>query len=116
MVAYSNFAPMHTQIRHELDEAYKRVMDSNWFILGKELKLFEQEYADYCGSKYCIGVGNGLDALHLIIKGYGIGEGDEVILPANTYIATALAVSYSGAIPVFVDCDRDTYRCESDRK
>ena len=112
MVAYSNFAPMHTQIRHELDEAYKRVMDSNWFILGKELKLFEQEYADYCGSKYCIGVGNGLDALHLIIKGYGIGEGDEVILPANTYIATALAVSYSGAIPVFVDCDRDTYNID----
>ena len=112
MIAYSNFAPMHTQIKHELDEAYKRVMDSNWFILGKELKLFEQEYADYCGSKYCIGVGNGLDALHLIIRGYGIGEGDEVILPANTYIATALAVSYSGAIPVFVDCDRDTYNID----
>ena len=65
MIAYSNFAPMHTQIRHELDEAYKRVMDSNWFILGKELKLFEQEYADYCGSKYCIGVGNGLDDTEL---------------------------------------------------
>jgi len=109
MIAYSDLQPIHNQIRDELDEAYRRVMDSGWFIAGNELRQFEREFADYCGTKYCIGVGNGLDALHLILCAYGIGPGDEVIVPANTFIATALAVSYAGATPVFVDCDRDTY-------
>jgi dTDP-4-amino-4,6-dideoxygalactose transaminase len=77
--------------------------------MGEELNQFEIEYADYCGTQYCIGVGNGLDALHLILRGYGIGPGDEVILPANTFIATALAVSYAGAKPILVDADKDTY-------
>lgn len=109
MIAYSDLRPIHNQIRAELDEAYYRVMDSGWFITGKELAQFEEEFAAYCGTEYCIGVGNGLDALHIILRAYGIGAGDEVIVPANTFIATALAVSYAGATPVFVDCDENTY-------
>lgn len=112
MIAYSDLYPIHSQIRKELDAAYKRVIEGGWFITGNELKQFEQEFAAYCGVKYCIGVGNGLDALHLILRGFGIGEGDEVIVPVNTFIATALAVSYTGAVPVFVDCDRETYNID----
>lgn len=109
MIAYSDLRPIHNQIRTELDEAYRRVMDGGWFIMGTELENFEKEFAAYCGTKYCIGVGNGLDALQLILRAYGIGAGDEVIVPANTFIATALAVSYTGAVPVFADCDKETY-------
>lgn len=112
MIAYSDLRLIHRQIRSELDEAYCRVMDRGWFIAGNELEKFEQEFASYCGTKYCIGVGNGLDALHIILRAYEIGEGDEVIVPANTFIATALAVSYAGALPVFVDCDRKTYNID----
>ena len=112
MIAYSNLHPIHDQIRSELDDAYRRVMDSGWFVTGNELAQFEKEFASYCGTKYCIGVGNGLDALHIILRAYGIGAGDEVLVPANTFIATALAVSYAGATPVFVDCDKDTYNMD----
>lgn len=99
----------YLELKDDLDEAYKRVMESGWYILGKECETFETEFADYCGTKYCIGVGNGLDALHLILRAYEIGEGDEVIVPANTYIATWLAVSYAGAKPVPVEPDEKTY-------
>ncbi len=114
MIPYSDLRPIHNMVRIELDKAYKRVMDSGWFISGSELEKFEYEYASYCGTKYCIGVGNGLDALRLILNAYGIGKGDEVILPVNTFIATALAVSYVGAVPVFVDCNRKTYNIDVD--
>src|SRR6516225_8532991 len=83
-------------------------MRSAWYILGKECEAFEQEYAAYCGVKHCIGVGNGLEALHLILRAYDIGEGHEVIVPSNTYIATWLAVSYAGAKPVPVEPDLRT--------
>lgn len=99
----------YIELKNEMDEAYKRVMESGWYILGKECEAFEKEFADYCGTKHCIGVGNGLDALHLILRAYGIGEGDEVIVPANTYIATWLAVSYAGAKPIPVEPDEKTY-------
>jgi len=99
----------YIELKNELDGAYKRVMESGWYILGKECEAFEKEFADYCGTKYCIGVGNGLDALHLILRAYGIVEGDEVIVPANTYIATWLAVSYAGAKPIPVEPDEKTY-------
>lgn len=112
MIAYSDLRPIHNQIRKELDDAYHRVMDSGWFITGNELEQFEREFAAYCGTKYCIGVGNGLDALHIILRAYGIGAGDEVLVPANTFIATALAVSYAGGTPVFVDCNEDTYNMD----
>ncbi|MGI8996086.1 MAG: DegT/DnrJ/EryC1/StrS family aminotransferase [Pyrinomonadaceae bacterium] len=101
-------APYH-ELRAELDAAYERVMCSGWYILGEEVARFEQEFADYCGARHCIGVGNGLEALHLILRAYGIGAGDEVIVPANTYIATWLAVSYVGATPVPVEPDARTY-------
>lgn len=100
---------MHQTIKGEMTKAVNRVMKSEWYILGQELAGFEKEYASYCGTKYCLGVGNGLDALHIILCAYCIGEGDEVIVPANTFIATALAVSYTGATPVFVDVDEKTY-------
>lgn len=108
MIAYSDLTYIHEQIREEVDQAVKRVLDSNWFILGEEVEHFEEEYAKFCGVKHCIGVGNGLDALHLILAAYGITAGDEVIVPANTFIATALAVSYCGATPVLVDADAKT--------
>ena len=95
-------APYH-ELQAELDSAYRRVMESGWYILGEEVEAFEQEFAAYVGVKYCIGVGNGLEALHLILRAYGIGPGDEVIVPSNTYIATWLAVSYAGATPVPVE-------------
>ncbi|WP_066729817.1 DegT/DnrJ/EryC1/StrS family aminotransferase [Desulfuromonas sp. DDH964] len=91
------------ELRKELEAAWQRVMESGWFILGPEVEAFEAEFAKYCGVKHCIGVGNGLDALHLILRGYDIGPGDEVIVPAHTFIATWLAVSQVGATPVPVD-------------
>lgn len=102
-VPFVSFEAMHNEISEEIDKKFKEVYQKNWFIQGSELKQFEDEFAEYCGAKYCIGCGNGLDALLLILKAYGIGKGDEVIVPSNTFIATALAVSYTGAKPVFVE-------------
>jgi len=105
----------YAALKDELDAAYARVMAKGWFILGEEVEAFEQEFAAYCGVKYCISVGNGLDALHLILRGYGIGPGDEVIVPANTYIATWLAVTYCGAVPVPIDSDLNTYNLDPEK-
>jgi dTDP-4-amino-4,6-dideoxygalactose transaminase len=102
----------YEELKAELDEAYFRFMKSGWYILGKETEAFEQEFANYCGSKYCIGVGNGLEALHLILRGYGIGKGDEVIVPSNTYIASWLGVSYAEATPVPVEPDPRTFNID----
>ena len=99
----------HLELRDELQQAFTEVLDSGWFIQGKQLEAFESEYAAYCGTKHCIGVGNGLDALHLILRAYNIGVGDEVIVPSNTYIATWLAASQTGAMPVPVEPDERTY-------
>ena len=109
MIPFVSFEHMHDEIKEELRRAYERVMASAWFIQGEECAKFEEEFATYCGAKYCVGCGNGLDALFLILKAYEIGEGDEVIVPSNTFIATALAVSYTGAKPVFVEPDPDSY-------
>ena len=105
----------YLELKEELDCAYQRVMDSGWFVHGGELMAFESEFADYCNVKYCIGVGNGLDALHLILRAMDIGEGDEVIVPSNTFIATWLAVSYAGATPVPVEPDEKTYNIDPNR-
>jgi len=102
----------YSELKEELDCAYQRVMNSGWYIHGTELKAFESEFADYCNVKYCIGVGNGLDALHLILRAMDIGEDDEVIVPSNTFIATWLAVSYAGATPVPVEPDEKTYNID----
>lgn len=108
-IPFLDLKAAYLELKDELDAAYNRVMDSGWYILGAEVESFEQEFADYCGAKHCIGVANGLDALHLILRGCGIGEGDEVIVPSNTYIATWLAVSYAGATPVPVEPNPNTF-------
>ena len=100
---------MHAQIREEMQNAFQRVYDSNWYIQGKELEQFEKEYAQLSQTKYSVGVSNGLDALVLSLRVLGIGPGDEVIVPSNTYIATALAVSHVGATPVFVEPRMESY-------
>ncbi len=102
------------ELEQQLSEACQRVIKRGWYILGEELEAFEAEFARYCGAKYCVGVGNGLDALSLILRAYEIGAGDEVIVPANTYIATWLAVSHTGAIPIAVEPDEKTYNINPD--
>lgn len=108
-VPFLDLKASYLELHHELDDAARRVMESGRYILGKEVQAFEEEFAAYCNVKYCIGVGNGLDALHLIFRAYGIGEGDEVIVPSNTFIATWLAVTYAGATPIPVEPDQQTY-------
>ncbi len=102
----------YRELKSELDSAYQRVMSSGWFIMGAEVEAFEREFAASCGVKHCVGLGNGLEALHLILRAYGIGDGHEVIVPANTYIATWLAISYSGATPIPVEPDAYTYNLD----
>lgn len=114
-VPYLDLEVLHRRIQKELDEAYCMVMERQWFIGGKANERFEEEFARYCGAAYCIGTGNGLDAIRLILLAYGIGPGDEVILPANTFIATALAISYVGAVPIFVDASLDTYTIDPEK-
>jgi len=114
-VPFYELKPATDLIAPELDAAWQRVRQSGWFILGQEVEAFEAEFATYCGAKYCVGVGNGLDALHLILRAMGIGPGDEVIVPANTYIATWLAVSYAGAKPVPVEPDETTHNIDPGR-
>ncbi|HQQ36319.1 MAG TPA: DegT/DnrJ/EryC1/StrS family aminotransferase [Rugosibacter sp.] len=111
-VPFLDLGRLHQSIRTQLDEAYRRVMDSGWFIMGPELEAFEAEFAQYCEVKHCIGVGNGLEALHLLLRAYGIGPGDEVIVPSNTFIATWLAVSQCGATPVPVEPDIKTHNID----
>lgn len=114
-VPFAIFQPMHDELRAELDAAYNRVMDNSYFIQGKECEAFDKEFAEYCDAKYCVGVANGLDALLLVLKALEIGAGDEVIVPSNTFIATALAVSYTGATPVFVEPEIETYNIDVNR-
>ncbi len=111
-VPFLDLCAPHEAIKEDLRLAFERVMASGRYILGNEVKGFEQEFADYCEAAHCIGVGNGLEALHLILRAYDIGEGDEVIVPSNTYIATWLAVSYAAATPVPVEPDEQTYNID----
>lgn len=103
---------MHSGIKSEMKNAFEKVYDSNWFVMGSSLSEFELEYADYSSVAGCVGVSNGLDALHLSLLALGIGAGDEVLVPSNTYIATVLAISYVGAVPVFVEPDIHTYNID----
>ena len=114
-VPFLDMKSPYRELKNELDAAYQRVMESGWYILGEEVTAFEREFARYCDVKHCVSVGNGLEALHLILRAYGIGEGDEVIVPSNTYIATWLAVSYAGATPVPVEPDPRTYNIDPER-
>jgi dTDP-4-amino-4,6-dideoxygalactose transaminase len=114
-VPFLDFVGPYDELKAELDEAYFRFMRSAWYVLGREVETFEQEFADYCGVRHCVGVANGLEALHLVLRGYGIGAGHEVIVPSNTYIATWLAVSYAGATPVPVEPSPDTFNIDPAR-
>jgi len=110
-----SFLDLHAgyfELKEELDAAYHRVMSSGWYILGEEVEKFESDFAEYCGAKQCVGVSNGLDALRLILEAYGIGEGDEVIVPSYTFIATWLAVSQVGAVPIQVEPDINNYNID----
>lgn len=108
-IPFLDLKSAYLELQPEIDAAIKRVLDSGWYILGEEVEAFEREYAAYCEAKHCVGVANGLDALHLALLALGVGAGDEVIVPSNTYIATWLAVSQCGATPVPVEPDEATY-------
>lgn len=114
-VPFLDLKAQYRELHEQLDAAYRRVAESGRFILGPEVEQFESEFAAYCGAKHCVGAGNGLDALHLILRAAGIGSGDEVIVPGNTYIATWLAVSYAGATPIPVEPDERTYNIDPDK-
>lgn len=108
-VPFVSFLPLERELDAELRASFERVYARSWYIEGQEDEAFEQAFAAYCGVRHCVGVGNGLDALMLILKALGIGPGDEVLVPSNTYIATALAVTYVGALPVFVEPNIRTF-------
>lgn len=114
-IPYLDLSKIHKPMQRELDEAYRAVTANEWYIQGEYCDKFEKAFASYCGVRECIGVGNGLDALRMILLGMGIGAGDEVIVPAHTFIATVLAVSYVGAVPVLVDVDPTTYLIDTDK-
>ena len=114
MIPFLSLKPVNEQYRAELDAAIQRVLDKGWYLLGQEITDFENAFAKFCGVKNCVGVGNGLDALTLIIKAYGFGPGDEIIVPSNTYIATILAISQNGCTPVLVEPDINTYNINPD--
>lgn len=105
MIPFVSLEKMHNEIKSDVVKKFEEIYDNQSFIMGHELENFEKNYAKYVGCKYCVGVGNGLEAIELILRGYDIGEGDEVIVPAHTFIASALAISNTGAKPVFVDSD-----------
>lgn len=111
-VPFVTFKPLEKELDKDLRDAFERVYNRSWYIEGVEDEAFEKAFAEYCDSKYCVGVGNGLDSLFLALKAMGIKEGDEVIVPSNTYIATALAVTYTGATPIFVEPDIRTFNID----
>lgn len=119
MIPFLDLKETNMPYQSEIEEAVLRVVRSGWYILGDEIKSFERAYAQYCGTANCIGVGNGLDAISLILKSYKelgvLKDGDEVLVPANTYIASILAVSSSGLVPVLVEPDINTYNIDPEK-
>ena len=111
-ISFVDLKRQYISIKDEIDPAIKKVIDNASFILGKDVEDFEKNFASYCQTKYCVGVSSGTDALHLALRALNIGSGDEVIVPANTFIATALGVSYTGATPVLVDCNTHDYNID----
>ena len=114
MIKFLDLHKINERVRDEIDARIKQVLDSGWYLLGEQDKIFEQHFAQYCGVKHCIGCANGLDALNLIIRAYGFGKDDEIIVPANTYIASILAISENGCTPVLVEPDINTYNINPD--
>lgn len=114
MIKFLDLHKINERFRDEIDSKIKEVLDSGWYLLGNKDKEFEQNFAKYCKTKHCIGCANGLDALNLIIRAYGFKAGDEIIVPANTYIASILAISENGCTPVLVEPDINTYNINPD--
>lgn len=112
MIPFLDLKAAYLELKTEIDEALLRVAGSGWYIGGTEVEAFEAEYAEYCQTRHAVGVGNGLDALRLALMAMGVGPGDEVIVPSNTYIATWLAVSQCGATPVPVEPEESTYNMD----
>lgn len=112
MIPFLDLKAPHVELRDEIADAIAGVVSSGWYILGPEVDALEAEYAAYCGAAHCVGLANGLDALHLGLRAMGVASGDEVIVPSNTYIATWLAVSQCGATPVPVEPDEATYNLD----
>jgi dTDP-4-amino-4,6-dideoxygalactose transaminase len=115
MIKFLDLKAINEQYRMEMEAAIKRVLDSGWYLLGKEIVNLEKEFSEYCGVKHTIGCANGLDALKLIIQAYGFGPGDEIIAPANTYIASLISISANGATPVLVEPDINTYLIDPEK-
>lgn len=113
-VPFATVHHMHRELHEELSEAFQMVLKSDWFIRGEACRSFEQSFASYCHAEHCVGVASGLDAITLTLMAWGIGRGDEVIVPANTFIATALAVSFTGAQPVFAEPDIRSFNINPD--
>lgn len=114
MIKFLDLEKVNNRFRNEIDSRIKIILDKGWYLQGDENEKFSKNFANYCGTKYCVGVANGLDAINLIIRGYGFGEGDEIIVPSNTYIATILAISENGCTPVLVEPDINTYNINPD--
>lgn len=114
-IPFLDLGASYKELKPEIDEAVFRVLNSGWYILGEEVEAFESEWATFCHAKHCIGVANGLDALHLGLLAMGVGPGDEVIVPSNTFIATWLAVSQCGATPVAVEPEEHSYNMDPSR-
>lgn len=111
-IPFVSFLPMEKELNEELKNAFERVLSSSWYIKGQECESFEKDFSKFCGADYCVGVGNGLDALVLGLKALDIGDGDEVIVPSNTYIASVLAITYVGASPILVEPDINTFNID----
>lgn len=114
-IPFADFTPMHQEVREQMLQKFQDIYDKGLFVGGENCAAFEKHFAAFCGSPYCVGCGNGLDALHLILLAMGIGPGDEVIVPAQTYIATALAVTYAGAKPVYVDIESEYFSLDPEK-
>ncbi|MBQ8436531.1 MAG: DegT/DnrJ/EryC1/StrS family aminotransferase, partial [Alphaproteobacteria bacterium] len=114
MIKFLDLEKINNRFRSEIDARIKHILDKGWYLQGDENNIFTQHFARYCGTQYSLGVANGLDALRLIIKAYGFGQGDEIIVPANTFIATMLAISDNGCTPVLIEPDINTYNINPD--
>lgn len=114
MIKFLDLKKINNRYREEIDSRTKNILDKGWYLQGEENENFTKNFANFCGTKFALGVANGLDALNLIIKAYGFGNGDEIIVPANTYIATILAISENGCIPILVEPDIKTYNINPD--
>jgi dTDP-4-amino-4,6-dideoxygalactose transaminase len=114
MIKFLDLEKVNNRFRDEIDERIKSILDKGWYLQGEWNKIFEDNFAKFCKTKYCVGCANGLDALNLIIRAYGFSTGDEIIVPANTYIASILAITQNGCTPVLVEPDINTYNINPD--